>query len=30
MSVHQGQFIYFCNKACKESFDDSPEKYLNK
>ena len=28
MSVHQGQFIYFCNKACKESFDDSPDKYL--
>ena len=26
MSVHQGQFIYFCNKP--ESFDDSPDKYL--
>ena len=29
MSVHQGQFIYFCNKTCKERFDDSPDKYLN-
>jgi len=28
MSVHEGQFIYFCSKACKESFDDSPDKYL--
>jgi Cu+-exporting ATPase len=29
MSVHQGEFIYFCNKACKERFDASPEAYLN-
>ncbi len=28
MSVHQGEFIYFCSEACKEKFDDSPEKYL--
>ncbi len=28
MSVHQGQFIYFCNAACKEKFDASPEKFL--
>jgi Cu+-exporting ATPase len=28
MSVHKGQFIYFCNKACKEIFDESPETYL--
>jgi Cu+-exporting ATPase len=28
MSVHQGQFIYFCNVACKEKFDASPEKFL--
>jgi Cu+-exporting ATPase len=28
MSVYQGQFIYFCNVACKEKFDVSPEKFL--
>jgi len=28
MGVHQDQFIYFCSEACKESFDDSPDKYL--
>jgi Cu+-exporting ATPase len=28
MSVHQGRFIYFCNVACKEKFDASPEKFL--
>jgi Cu+-exporting ATPase len=28
MSVHQGHFIYFCNIACKEKFDASPEKFL--
>src|SRR4030042_594111 len=28
MSVHQGRFIYFCNVACKEKFDRSPEKFL--
>jgi len=28
MSVHQGQFIYFCNVSCKEKFDASPEKFL--
>ncbi|MGD2096994.1 MAG: heavy metal translocating P-type ATPase [Desulfobacterales bacterium] len=29
MSIHSGQFIYFCNSACKEKFDADPEKYLN-
>ncbi len=29
MSVHKGQFIYFCNPACKEKFDADPEKYLS-
>ncbi|MFQ6079711.1 MAG: copper ion binding protein, partial [Thermodesulfobacteriota bacterium] len=28
MSVYKGQFIYFCNVACKEKFDASPEKFL--
>jgi Cu+-exporting ATPase len=28
MSVYQGQFIYFCNAACKEKFDASPGKFL--
>jgi P-type Cu+ transporter len=28
MSTYQGQFIYFCNVACKEKFDASPEKFL--
>jgi len=28
MSVYKGQFIYFCNVACKEKFDASPETFL--
>jgi Cu+-exporting ATPase len=28
MSVHQGQFIYFCNVSCKQKFDASPDKFL--
>jgi Cu+-exporting ATPase len=28
MSVYRGGFIYFCNVACKEKFDASPEKFL--
>jgi Cu+-exporting ATPase len=28
MSVYKGRFIYFCNPACKEKFDTSPEKFL--
>jgi Cu+-exporting ATPase len=28
MSVYQGKFLYFCNVACKEKFDASPEKFL--
>jgi YHS domain-containing protein len=29
MSVNRDQFIYFCNKRCKEEFDTSPGRYLN-
>jgi len=29
-SVHNGKTIYFCAKACKAKFDQSPEKYLPK
>ncbi|UCD72211.1 MAG: copper ion binding protein, partial [Syntrophobacterales bacterium] len=28
MSVYKEQFIYFCNAACKEKFDESPERFL--
>ena len=28
MSVYKDQFNYFCNVACKEKFDASPEKFL--
>jgi Cu+-exporting ATPase len=28
MSVHQGQFVYFCSVSCKEKFDSSPDKFL--
>jgi Cu+-exporting ATPase len=28
MSIHEGRFIYFCNRSCKEKFDADPEKYL--
>lgn len=28
MSVYNGQFFYFCNPACEEKFNASPEKYL--
>ncbi len=28
MSVYQDRFIYFCNIACKEKFDNSPEEFL--
>jgi Cu+-exporting ATPase len=28
MSVYRNQFIYFCNVACKEKFDASPEKFM--
>ena len=28
MSVHGEEFIYFCNVACKEKFDATPEKFL--
>jgi Cu+-exporting ATPase len=28
MSVYRGQFIYFCNVACKEKFDAFPQKFL--
>ena len=28
MSVYGGHFVYFCNVACKEKFDASPQKFL--
>jgi Cu+-exporting ATPase len=28
MSLYRGNFVYFCNVACKEKFDASPEKFL--
>lgn len=28
MGVHQGQFIYFCTKRCKEKFDAFPGEFL--
>jgi Cu+-exporting ATPase len=28
MSVHQGEFVYFCSVSCKEKFDSSPDKFL--
>ena len=27
MSIYNGQFVYFCNPACKEKFDADPAKY---
>jgi len=27
-SSYQGQTYYFCAKACKQKFDQSPEKFL--
>ena len=29
-SEYNGQTIYFCAKACKAKFDQSPETYLGK
>jgi copper ion binding protein len=28
MSIHNGRFVYFCNRACKDKFDAGPEKYI--
>ena len=28
MSVYEGQPVYFCNVACKQKFDTSPEEFL--
>ncbi len=28
MSTYEGQFIYFCNVACKERFDASPQRFI--
>ena len=28
MSVHQGQFIYFCTNMCKDKFEASPGEFL--
>jgi P-type Cu+ transporter len=27
-SEYEGQSYYFCNKLCKEKFDQDPDKYL--
>lgn len=29
-SEYKGQTYYFCSPGCKKSFDENPEKYLNK
>ncbi len=29
MSVHQGEFIYFCSDACKTKFDAAPQEYFS-
>ncbi len=29
-SEYKGQTYYFCSAGCKKSFDENPEKYLNK
>ena len=29
-SEYKGQTYYFCAPGCKRSFDNDPEKYLNK
>jgi YHS domain-containing protein len=29
-SVHQGTTYYFCAKACKATFDKSPEKFTGR
>ena len=28
-TTYQGKTYYFCSDACKESFQQQPEKYLN-
>ena len=28
-SEHGGVSFYFCSRACKEKFDQDPERYLN-
>jgi Cu+-exporting ATPase len=30
MSEYNGQTYYFCSLGCKKSFDQEPEKYLDK
>jgi Cu+-exporting ATPase len=27
-SEYKGETYYFCNPACKETFDNNPEKYV--
>jgi YHS domain-containing protein len=27
-SEYQGRTYYFCSSACKQAFDDEPEKYV--
>lgn len=29
-SEYKGKTYYFCEQACKKSFDEAPEKYLGK
>jgi YHS domain-containing protein len=29
-SEYKGQTYYFCSTGCKKSFDQDPEKYINK
>jgi Cu+-exporting ATPase len=29
-AVHNGKTYYFCSSTCKESFEKTPEKYVNK
>ena len=29
-STHEGKNYYFCSKACKKKFDESPGKFIKK
>lgn len=29
-STYEGKDYYFCSKACKKKFDESPEKFIKK
>jgi YHS domain-containing protein len=28
-SVYNGQTFYFCNKSCKQKFEEDPEQYID-